>query len=299
MKIRKKKQLEIILENIPKHPNPKVELEQYSTPSSIASDLIWNAYSLGDIKDLSVLDLGCGTGMFAIASWIMGAGYSLGIDIDPESIDIGQKTIIDLIGLNQLSDIDESNINLVVNDVNSYNSIGPLLNDMLSQENQKFDKLLEFYNSYSDKSTLDFDSSTSESDFSKKSSSDSSLDVGSHSSLGSSSDSSRDGGSDSSSHLDSDLKFGTLFQNPPFGSQERGTRHADRKFMEFAMNSAEVIYSFHMKSTEEFVIDFYNDLGGEISHKFVYNFPIPKIYDFHKTESKDVKVVVLRVENFK
>ena len=248
MKIRKKKQLEMILENVPCHPNPKVELEQYSTPSSIAADLIWNAYGLGDIKDLSVLDLGCGTGIFAIGSWIMGSAYSLGIDIDQESIDLGQKTIIDLIGLNQLSDIDESNINFMLGDVNQYYSLSSLLNDNLNQSNPQYEKLMEYYNGHLDKSTM---------------------------------------------------KFGTLFQNPPFGSQERGMRHADRKFMEFAMNSADVIYSFHMKNTEEFVIDFYNDLGGDVSHKFVYKFPIPKIYDFHKRESQDVKVVVLRVENFK
>ena len=65
MKISKKKHLEMILENVPGHPNPKVGLEQYSTPATIAADLVWNAYGLGDIDKMSVLDLGCGTGIFA------------------------------------------------------------------------------------------------------------------------------------------------------------------------------------------------------------------------------------------
>ena len=95
-----------------------------------------------------------------------------------------------------------------------------------------------------------------------------------------------------------EFKVGTLIQNPPFGSQEKGKRNADRNFMKFAVNSAEVIYSFHMANTEEFVIDYYRNLGAEVSHKLVYKFPIPKIYDFHKEESRDVKIVVLRVENF-
>ena len=86
--------------------------------------------------------------------------------------------------------------------------------------------------------------------------------------------------------------------NPPFGSQEKSRDHPDRKFMEFALNSADVVYSFHMASTEEFVIDFYNNLGAEVSHKLVYKFPIPKIYEFHKEDSRDVKVVVLRAESF-
>ena len=54
-KITKKKHLEMKLQSIPPHPNPKVGLEQYTTPSIIASDLIWNAYSLGDIENMNVL----------------------------------------------------------------------------------------------------------------------------------------------------------------------------------------------------------------------------------------------------
>lgn len=233
MKISKKKHLEMILENVPKHPNPKVDLEQYSTPATIAADLVWNAYGLGDIDNMSVLDIGCGTGIFAIASSLMGARYSLGVDIDDESIALAKITQN---GISDEHDIDVDNTNFIVGDINSFNSINDLLNNS---------------------SNINPD--------------------------------------DNSIPLN---KFDTLIQNPPFGSQEKGSRHADRKFMEFAVESAEVIYSFHMKNTEEFVIDYYRDLGAEVTHKLVYKFPIPKIYDFHKEESRDVKVVVLRVENF-
>lgn len=233
MKISKKKHLEMILENVPKHPNPKVGLEQYSTPATIAADLVWNAYGLGDIDNMSVLDIGCGTGIFAIASSLMGARYSLGVDIDDESIALAKITQN---GISDEHDIDVANTNFIVGDINSFNSINDLLNNS---------------------SNINPD--------------------------------------DNSIPLN---KFDTLIQNPPFGSQEKGSRHADRKFMEFAVGSAEVIYSFHMKNTEEFVIDYYRDLGAEVTHKLVYKFPIPKIYDFHKEESRDVKVVVLRVENF-
>lgn len=233
MKISKKKHLEMILENVPKHPNPKVDLEQYSTPATIAADLVWNAYGLGDIDNMSVLDIGCGTGIFAIASSLMGARYSLGVDIDDESIALAKITQN---GISDEHDIDVANTNFIVGDINSFNSINDLLNNS---------------------SNINPD--------------------------------------DNSIPLN---KFDTLIQNPPFGSQEKGSRHADRKFMEFAVESAEVIYSFHMKNTEEFVIDYYRDLGAEVTHKLVYKFPIPKIYDFHKEESRDVKVVVLRVENF-
>ena len=90
-KITKKKHLEMAIQNVPSHPNPKVDLEQYSTPAVIASDLLWNAYSLDDIVDKKVMDLGCGTGIFAIASMLLGATSAVGVDIDKESIDLASS----------------------------------------------------------------------------------------------------------------------------------------------------------------------------------------------------------------
>lgn len=239
-KISKKKHLEMILEKVPKHPNPKVELEQYSTPATIAADLIWNAYGLGDIKDLNIIDLGCGCGILGFGACLLGAKNSLGIDIDKESIDLAIKTA---------QNIDIKNANFISGDINQFNNIYDLLTKLDSE------------NCYLNKEENELNNTKQQ----------------------------------NNSEL---LKIDTLIQNPPFGSQEKGERNADRKFMKFAVNSAEVIYSFHMASTEEFVIDYYKKLGAEISHKLVYKFPIPKIYDFHKEDSHDVKIVVLRVENF-
>ena len=126
MKISKKKHLEMILEKVPNHPNPKVGLEQYSTPATIAADLLWNAYGLGDIDNMSVLDLGCGTGIFAIASSLMGASYSLGVDIDDESIALAKITQNNI---SEQYDVDVSNTNFIVGDINSFNSISDLLNE--------------------------------------------------------------------------------------------------------------------------------------------------------------------------
>ena len=70
----KKRQLEMALQDIPPHQSPKIDLEQYSTPSIIAADVLWNAHSIGDIDGMKVVDLGCGTGIFTIGSSMMGAG---------------------------------------------------------------------------------------------------------------------------------------------------------------------------------------------------------------------------------
>ena len=87
----------------------------------------------------------------------------------------------------------------------------------------------------------------------------------------------------------------TIFQNPPFGSQKRADKGIDLKFVKKAYEfKPDVIYSFHMASTEEFLIDYYENLSFDITHIFRYSFPIPKIYDFHTKESQNVDVIVIR-----
>lgn len=89
--INKKIHLEIALQSIPNHPNPKVNLEQYSTTAEIAADVLWNAWARGDIQGKKIVDLGCGTGIFAIGSALLGAKEVVGVDIDPEAIEIARK----------------------------------------------------------------------------------------------------------------------------------------------------------------------------------------------------------------
>lgn len=222
MKISKKRHLEIAIESIPKNINPKIKWEQYSTSAKIAADLIWNANSLGDIFNKTILDLGCGTGVFTLSPLMIGAKIAIGIDIDQEAIATAQNTA--------------KNIKIV----NSHF----FTKDIYDIKDIKDDILL--------KNNL-----TSE----------------------------------------IDLKFDTAFTNPPFGSQSRVKKGADRIFMELAMKSANICYSFHMAKTKDFVVEFYENLGGKITHEFFYNFPLNYSYGFHTKESKDIEVMVLRVEN--
>ena len=199
-KITKKKHLEMAIQKVPKHPNPKVDLEQYSTPATIAADLLWNAYSLGDIADKKVMDLGCGTGIFAIASKLLGAASAIGVDIDKDSIDLASSYCGD--------------VNFICSDI---------------------------------------------------------------------------------CDLENDFDVDTIFQNPPFGSQKNAKKGADLKFISKAIElSPKVLYSFHMASTEEFLISYFEKNDLEITHIFRYNFPIPKIYECHTRESANVEVIVIR-----
>ncbi|WP_298502021.1 METTL5 family protein [uncultured Methanobrevibacter sp.] len=203
--ITRKKHLEMRLQSVPPHPKPKVGLEQYTTPSVIASDLIWNASSLGDIENRNVMDLGCGSGIFTIGCGLMGANMACGIDIDEDSIQLARQT-----------------------------------SDKLKLDNVCY--RLEDIN-----------------------------------------------------QLDDSFNADTVIQNPPFGSQKKAEHGQDLKFVKKACElGPDVLYSFHMASTEEFLSDYYNDNGLNITYIFRYEFPIPKIYEFHKKENRNVDVIVIR-----
>jgi len=77
-----KKQLEIILSQLKENPSPKVELEQYTIPGELAAQIINIGHISGDIKNKSILDLGCGVGRLTIGSVLIGAKKVIGVDSD-------------------------------------------------------------------------------------------------------------------------------------------------------------------------------------------------------------------------
>jgi putative methylase len=88
-------------------------------------------------------------------------------------------------------------------------------------------------------------------------------------------------------------KFDTVVQNPPFGAQ---TRHADRKFVEKALELAPVAYSLHNDGTQEFVGKLVQTLGGRSETLKKYKFEIPYAFEFHRKATETVSVVLLRFE---
>ena len=83
----KKKNLEILLQQIPPPDIPQINFEQYLTPAHIAADILWHAHYNGDISGKTVVDLGCGTGIFTLGAAILDAKNAIGIDIDENLID--------------------------------------------------------------------------------------------------------------------------------------------------------------------------------------------------------------------
>lgn len=87
----RKADLERALEAVPRHPAPSPDLEQYRTPPGIAAQLLLAADADGAIAGKRVLDLGCGTGVFALGAALLGARLATGVDVDPASVALAQQ----------------------------------------------------------------------------------------------------------------------------------------------------------------------------------------------------------------
>ncbi|KAL6331228.1 hypothetical protein AAG906_009656 [Vitis piasezkii] len=93
----KLKQLESFLGDLQQFSNPKVELEQYPTGPHIASRMLYTAEnSFGDVSNKVVADFGCGCGTLGVAAALLGAEHVIGLDIDPQSLEIASLNAEDL-----------------------------------------------------------------------------------------------------------------------------------------------------------------------------------------------------------
>ncbi len=89
-----------------------------------------------------------------------------------------------------------------------------------------------------------------------------------------------------------DQKVDVIFQNPPFGSQKK---HADRPFLEKAMEMADVVYTIHMADTEEFIVKISKSLGFSVDMKTYFRFELRHSQKFHRKERAFIDVVVFRL----
>ncbi len=88
----RKSDLERVLSEIEPNPSPNVYLEQYTTPSNVAADVLYlAAYVNDDVIDKTVLELGCGTGRLAIGAALLGAKEVYGVDLDLNAVRVAQK----------------------------------------------------------------------------------------------------------------------------------------------------------------------------------------------------------------
>jgi putative methylase len=86
----------------------------------------------------------------------------------------------------------------------------------------------------------------------------------------------------------------TVVTNPPFGVKKRG---ADLRFLTKAISIAKVTYSMHLagEKNRAFLESTIEDLGGRITQVETFEFPIPRIYEFHKKQKHLVGVDLYRI----
>ncbi|MBS7644541.1 MAG: METTL5 family protein [Candidatus Bathyarchaeia archaeon] len=90
----KKRRLEMLLEQVPAHPNPKMILEQYTVPAETAAEILFIADKMfNDVKHKVVADLGCGTGRLSIGAALLGADKIVAVDIDREAVILMRETL--------------------------------------------------------------------------------------------------------------------------------------------------------------------------------------------------------------
>lgn len=197
----KQKELEILLQKVKPHPNPKAGLEQYQTPASIAAEVLYFAYGQGDIGGKKVLDPGCGTGILAIGARILGARDVVALDVDQAAVEVAMRNA------------DELGVD-----------VGFL--------------------------TMDF------SEFPER--------------------------------------CDTVLMNPPFGAQKSNI-HADEAFLSKAIGLADVVYSFHKAETLDHIQKVVSGHGRKTTHILRFRFPIPHMFEFHRSEVEEVDAVLLRI----
>ncbi|MDD5331770.1 MAG: METTL5 family protein [Candidatus Nanoarchaeia archaeon] len=78
-----------------------------------------------------------------------------------------------------------------------------------------------------------------------------------------------------------------VIQNPPFGTK---IEHIDKLFLGKAMEIADVVYSFHKITSKEFIESFSSDEGFKVKDVYKIDFPLKRMFSFHKKKSYYVDV---------
>ena len=84
-----------------------------------------------------------------------------------------------------------------------------------------------------------------------------------------------------------DKKVDIIFQNPPFGTKNE---HADRDFLEVAVENCLELYTFHKTSTKKFVEAFCRDNSFKVLKEYRFKFPLKAVFKFHKSVVKGIEV---------
>jgi putative methylase len=124
-----KTELKKFLSKVEDFEDPRISLEQYVTPPALAADLIHSAEMQGDL-DGKIIDLGTGTGIFAIGAALLGAEVTA-VEKDGEALEIAKKNA-EKIGVADRIDFVEKDVREVKGDFDTV-----LMNPPFSQHSDE------------------------------------------------------------------------------------------------------------------------------------------------------------------
>jgi putative methylase len=86
----------------------------------------------------------------------------------------------------------------------------------------------------------------------------------------------------------------TVVSNPPFGVKKRG---ADLRFLQKAISIANVTYSIHLAGDKNrvFLKNEVEKLGARVTQIETFQFPIGRLFDFHKKNVHMIEVDLYRI----
>lgn len=91
-------------------------------------------------------------------------------------------------------------------------------------------------------------------------------------------------------------KADVVIQNPPFGTK---IRHNDAFFLEKALETAPVVYSFHKSESKGFLERFSAQKNAKITHVWSFKFPLKATFSFHRRKIHRIDVSCFRFEKLK
>lgn len=92
------------------------------------------------------------------------------------------------------------------------------------------------------------------------------------------------------------IKAEIVFQNPPFGTK---VGHADASFLEKALETASVVYSFHKSESKGFLERFSAKKNAKITHVWNFKFPLKASFPFHRRQIHRIDVSCFRFQRLK
>ena len=87
--------------------------------------------------------------------------------------------------------------------------------------------------------------------------------------------------------------FDAVIMNPPYGTR---TSHADKRFLEKAVQLAPVVYSIHKSSTRDFLIRLVTRSGWQVDQLRSMRMDIPHLFEFHEKTRTTVEVDLYRIK---